>query len=223
MNDHPDEDDPEDILLKDCPDEWPPWWRWPWWMTHCWNTTPMIDILLKYDPDKWSAWWKTSLLKDHSDKRPPWWRPSWWATTLKKDHPSLKPLSLLKPFPSCLHVNDPWWTKDPPTPHPLKPFFSFWNLPFLYACQWPLVVHHFSSVQKASSVNCPPTCRWWERILRGRCRNRSQSAHKFPQSAHRMMAGVTLSSWLSQVGCKHNKGMFLDTSQRGKSSDAVAI
>ena len=44
------------------------------------------------------------------------------------------------------------------------------------------------------------TCLWWRRFLRCRCKNLSQSAHRLPHSIHRMMAGVSPSSWLSHVG-----------------------
>ena len=44
------------------------------------------------------------------------------------------------------------------------------------------------------------TCLWCARLLLWRCRNLSQSAHRLPQSKHKMIAGVSPSSWLSQVG-----------------------
>ena len=77
--------------------------------------------------------------------------------------------------------------------------------------------------EKAPAVNHALTCLWWERIFRGRWRKRSQSAHKLPQSAQRMMAGVTLSSWLSQVGCKHNEEKINWIKHTAKSSAVVSI
>lgn len=56
----------------------------------------------------------------------------------------------------------------------------------------------------------PPTWRWWERVLRWRWRNRSQSAHRLPQWSHRMMARVSPSSWFSQVGWPHRTLVHID-------------
>ena len=39
-----------------------------------------------------------------------------------------------------------------------------------------------------------PTCRWWDRVRRCRCRKRSQSGQRSPQTEQCMMASVSLSS-----------------------------
>ena len=44
------------------------------------------------------------------------------------------------------------------------------------------------------------TCLVCARILRLRCRKRSQSLHRLPHSSQRMIASVSPSSWLSHVG-----------------------
>ena len=55
----------------------------------------------------------------------------------------------------------------------------------------------FTLMASSSSLN---TCLAWWRVLRWRCRKRSQSAQRLPQVSHRMMASVSPSSWLSHVG-----------------------
>ena len=51
------------------------------------------------------------------------------------------------------------------------------------------------------------TCRWWGRAFLERCSTRSQSVQRWPHSEQVMMAVVSPSSWLSQVGCNGRRAL----------------
>ena len=93
-------------LMKDHPDERPPWWE---------------TTLLRDHPDERLSWWKIILITDHPDERAPWWestlmrdhpdeRPPWWQTTLMKDHPGERSpwwqITLMRDHPDD---RPPWW------------------------------------------------------------------------------------------------------------------
>ena len=74
-------------LLKDHPEERPPW---------------RVTTLKRDHPGGWPPWRETTLVGDHPDKRPPWGetplsrnhpkeRPHWRETTLMWDHPDARP------------------------------------------------------------------------------------------------------------------------------------